>query len=50
LIEKWDEERNILHEVDPIRLLHYLMTDHKLKAKDLADLLGMSKGSVQSSL
>jgi HTH-type transcriptional regulator/antitoxin HigA len=43
LIETWDEDHSTLHEVDPIRLLHSFMTDHKMKAKDLADLLGMSK-------
>ena len=46
LIEKWDEEHSTLKEVDPIRLLHSLMTDHGMKAKDLADWLNMSKGYV----
>lgn len=50
LIEKWDEEHNTLEEVDPIRLLHSLMVDHKMKAKDLAELLGISKGYVSDIL
>ncbi len=50
LIEKWDEEHSTLHEIDPIRLLHSLMTDHNMKAKDLTDLLGMSKGYISDIL
>ena len=50
LVEKWDEEHSTLHEVDPICLLHSFMTDHHMKAKDLADLLGMSKGYVSDIL
>src|ERR1700677_1790375 len=50
LIEKWDEETSTLHEIDPIRLLHSLLADHKIKAKNLADLLGMSKGYISDIL
>lgn len=50
LIEKWDEQHNTLDEVDPIRLLRSLMTDHKLKSKDLVDLLHVSKGYVSEIL
>ena len=50
LIEKWDEEHNTFKEVDPIKLLHSLMKDHHLKAKDLVDLLGISKGYVSDIL
>ena len=50
LIEKWDEEHSTLHEVDPIRMLHSFMADHNMKAKDLADLLEMSKGYVSDIL
>lgn len=50
LIEKWDEEHNTFEEVDPIRLLHSLMEDHKLKSKDLVDLLGISKGYISEIL
>jgi HTH-type transcriptional regulator / antitoxin HigA len=50
LIEKWDEEHSTIKEVDPIRLLLSLMADHGMKAKDLADLLNMSKGYVSDIL
>ena len=50
LIEKWDEEHNSFKEVDPIQLLHSLMADHKMRAKDLVDLLGVSKGYVSDIL
>lgn len=50
LIEKWDEEHSSFREVDPIRLLHSLMADHDMKAKDLVDLLGVSKGYVSEIL
>lgn len=50
LIEKWDDDHSTLREVDPIRLLHSLMEDHKMKAKDLVILLGISKGYVSDIL
>ncbi|MEO6233324.1 MAG: transcriptional regulator [Ferruginibacter sp.] len=50
LIEKWDEEHNSFQEIDPVRLLHSFMTDHKLKAKDLTELLEVSKGYVSDIL
>jgi HTH-type transcriptional regulator / antitoxin HigA len=50
LIEKWDKEHSTTKEVDPIRLLHSLMADHNIKAKDLADWLNMSKGYVSDIL
>jgi HTH-type transcriptional regulator/antitoxin HigA len=50
LIEKWDDEHNKFMEVDPIRLLHSLMEDHKMKAKDLVKLLNVSKGYVSDIL
>src|SRR5205823_6259090 len=46
LIENWDSKHNILGEVDPVRLLKSLMDDHKMKAKDLVELLGVSKGYI----
>lgn len=46
LIEKWDQTHNSFKEVDPIRLLHSLMQDHKMKPKDLVALLEVSKGYV----
>ena len=50
LIEKWDAEHSTLNEVDPIELLHSLMHDHNLKAKDLVGILGVSKGLVSDIL
>jgi HTH-type transcriptional regulator/antitoxin HigA len=50
LVEKWDEEHNTFQEVDPVRLLHSLMADHKMKPKDLVALLGISKGYVSEIL
>lgn len=50
LIEKWDEENNSFDDVDPITLLHSLMQQRGLKAKDLVDILGVSKGLVSDIL
>jgi HTH-type transcriptional regulator/antitoxin HigA len=50
LIEKWDAEHNTFEELDPIQLLHSLMTENNMKAKDLVDLLEISKGYVSDIL
>ncbi|MCK5068832.1 MAG: helix-turn-helix domain-containing protein [Bacteroidales bacterium] len=50
LIDKWDQDHNTMEDVDPVELLKYLMEDHKLKAKDLAEILGLSKGTVSKIL
>jgi HTH-type transcriptional regulator/antitoxin HigA len=50
LIEKWDAEHSTLTEKNPIELLHFLMHDHHLKAKDLVTILGVSKGLVSDIL
>jgi len=50
LIEKWDNEHNSLKDLNPIELLNELMTEHNLKAKDLVDILGLSKGTVSKIL
>jgi HTH-type transcriptional regulator / antitoxin HigA len=50
LIEKWDAEHSALTEKNPIELLHFLMHDHNLKAKDLVTILGVSKGLVSDIL
>ncbi|GGH60557.1 HTH-type transcriptional regulator/antitoxin HigA [Filimonas zeae] len=50
LIEKWDAEHNTFAELDPIQLLHSLIRDHNLKAKDLVDILGVSKGYISDIL
>ncbi|RRB10527.1 helix-turn-helix domain-containing protein [Larkinella knui] len=50
LIMKWDEEHNSFNEVDPIELLTSLMREKSLKAKDLAEILSVSKGLVSDIL
>lgn len=50
LIEKYDEENNSFDELDPIQLLHSLMEEHSLKAKDLVEILDVSKGMVSDIL
>jgi HTH-type transcriptional regulator/antitoxin HigA len=50
LIEKWDEENSSFDDVDPITLLHSLLEERDLKAKDLVEILGVSKGLVSDIL
>ncbi|MEZ5045666.1 MAG: transcriptional regulator [Chitinophagaceae bacterium] len=50
LIEKWDNEHNTFEDLDPIQLLHSLMEEHQLKAKDLVEIVGMSKGYISEIL
>ena len=50
LIEKWDAAHNSLHEVDPVTLLRSFMEEQQLKATDLVELLGVSKGYVSEIL
>jgi len=50
LIEKWDQDHSSMPETDPISLIHSLMKDHNLKAKDLVDILNVSKGLVSDIL
>lgn len=50
LIEKWDAEHNTFSELDPIQLLHSFIKDHDLKAKDLVEILEISKGYVSDIL
>lgn len=50
LIRKYDEETNRLKHVEPVPLLISLMEEHSLKAKNLADLLGVSKGLISDIL
>jgi HTH-type transcriptional regulator/antitoxin HigA len=50
LIERWDSDHNTFQDLDPIQLLHSLLNDHKLKAKDLVELLDVSKGYVSDIL
>src|SRR5215471_5487719 len=50
LIEKWDAEQNTFDDLDPVELLLCLMEDHKMKSKDLVEILGISKGYVSDIL
>jgi len=50
LIEKWDDEHSTLNTADPVEILKYLMDEHKLKAKDIAAILGVNKSIVSEIL
>ena len=50
LIEKWDNDHNSFNDLDPVQLLHSFMESHQLKAKDLVDMLGVSKSYVSEIL
>jgi len=50
LIEKWDAKHSTLNELNPIELLQSLMLEHKMRAKDLAVILGVSQGLVSAIL
>ena len=50
LIEKWDIEHNSFDDLDPVQLLRSLMDEHKMKAKDLVDILDIGKGYVSDIL
>lgn len=50
LIEKWDDAHNSFHTINPIQLLQSCMVDHEMKAKDLVELLEVSKGYVSDIL
>ncbi|MBL1212131.1 MAG: helix-turn-helix domain-containing protein [Ignavibacteriae bacterium] len=46
LVEKWDHDHNSFEDVDPIELLKSLMENNNLKAKDLVEILELSKGTI----
>ena len=50
LIEKWDEEHNSFRELTPVEMLRSIMQDHDLKAKDIAEIVGLSKGTISKIL
>jgi len=50
LIEKWDSENNSMNDLSPIELLESLMEENKLRSKDLAEILSLSKGTVSKIL
>ncbi len=50
LLERWDEQNNAFNDVDPVTLLKSLKEERNMKAKDLAELLDVSKGLVSDTL
>ena len=50
LIEKWDNEHTTFNDSDPVELLKSLMEEHSLKAKDLVEILDLSKGTISKIL
>ena len=50
LIETYDHEHNKFSSQDPVQLLKSLMEENQMKAKDLVDILGVSKGLVSDIL
>ena len=50
LIEKWDAEHGTFEDLDPVQLLRSLMDEHNMKAKDLVNILDISKGYVSDIL
>ena len=50
LIEKWEKENLLIADIDPIQLLLSLMEEHELKAKDLVQIIGKSKGFISDIL
>lgn len=50
LIKKWDQEHATLQEADPIELLQSLMAERSFKAKDLVEVLQVSKGLISNIL
>ena len=50
LIEKWDKDNNTLNDSNPIELLKSLMIENNLRAKDLIDILELSKSTISKIL
>jgi HTH-type transcriptional regulator/antitoxin HigA len=50
LIEKWEEENSSFSSLNPVELLKFLMTEHRLQSKDLAEITGVSPGMISSIL
>lgn len=50
LIDTYDNQHNTFKDLDPIKLIKYLMQEHKMKAVDLAELLNVSEGLVSDML
>jgi HTH-type transcriptional regulator/antitoxin HigA len=50
LIEKWDHDHNSFDELNPVELLKGLMEENQMKAKDLVEITGLSKGTISKIL
>lgn len=50
LIETWDASRLSATSLDPVELIQSFMKEHNLKAKDMVEILGISKGYVSDIL
>lgn len=50
LIDNWDSENNSFKNLDPIQLLKALMIQNNIKARDLVNILGLTKGTVSKFL
>ena len=50
LIEKWDDEHQLFDDLDPVELLKHLMKEHDLRAVDISEILGLTKGTVSKML
>lgn len=51
ILDKWENDNYTKHRPsDPIVLIKILLEDHGIKAKDLAEILGLTKGTVSKIL
>ncbi len=50
LIEKYDTDNSFFSKLNPVETIKSLMKDHKLKSKDLAEILDLSTGTVSKIL
>ncbi len=50
LIEKWESENSSFKDLDPVEIIEELKREQELKDKDLAEVLGLSKGTVSKIL
>jgi HTH-type transcriptional regulator/antitoxin HigA len=50
LIEDWDERRNHFQAVSSIELLRYLMAEHGIGTKELADIAGVGNRLILETL
>lgn len=50
LIERWDYEHNSFDDVDPVELIKSFMDSNNIKAKELGEILNLSKGTISKIL